>query len=153
AAVDLGAACAGFMYALVTGAAYLASGASDLALVIGADCVSRVANPRDVKTYPLLGDGAGAVLLARGAPNQGIVQYSLGSHGHGPSLLRRQGCGSRIPPNPEILEQGLQYLEMDGRGVFNWAAAILCDSINDVLQAAGMQPRDIDLYVPHQANL
>jgi len=81
------------------------------------------------------------------------VQYSLGSHGHGASMLRRRGCGSRIPPNPEVLEQGLQYLEMDGRGVFNWAAAILCDSIHDVLQAAGKQPRDIDLYVPHQANL
>lgn len=153
AAVDLGAACAGFMYGLVTGAAYLVSGASDRVLVIGADCVSRIANPRDVKTYPLLGDGAGAVLLARGGPDQGILQYSLGSHGYGATLLRRRGCGSRLAPTPEILEQGLQYLEMDGRGVFNWAAAILMDSIQDVLRAAGREPRDIDLYIPHQANI
>ena len=70
-AVDLQAACAGFMYALITGAAYVASGASDLALVIGGDCNSRIVNPNDLKTYPLFGDGAGAVLLARGRPDQG----------------------------------------------------------------------------------
>src|SRR5438046_6426333 len=74
-AVDLQAACAGFMYALVTGAAYVASGASDLALIIGADCNSRIMNPTDIKTYPLFGDGAGAVLLARGRHDQGILAY------------------------------------------------------------------------------
>jgi 3-oxoacyl-[acyl-carrier-protein] synthase-3 len=153
AAVDLGAACAGFVYSLVTGAAYIASGASDVALIVGADCLSRIVNPKDVKTYPLMGDGAGAVLLTRGAPKQGIVRYSMGSHGHGAPMLRRRGCGSRLPPTPEVLEQGLQYLEMDGRGVFNWAASILSDTIQDVLHAAEMSPRDVDLYVPHQANI
>src|SRR5437868_6901239 len=68
-AVDLQAACAGFMYALVTGAAYVVSGASELALVVGGDCNSRVINPNDLKTYPLFGDGAGAVLLTRGRPD------------------------------------------------------------------------------------
>jgi 3-oxoacyl-[acyl-carrier-protein] synthase-3 len=153
AAVDLQAACAGFMYALVTGAAYVASGASDLCLVVGADCLSRIANPNDVKVFPILGDGAGAVLLARGRPDQGIVQYSMGSDGSGANLIRRRGFGSRIPPSLEILEQGLHYMEMEGREVFNWAASILCDSIIDVLQAAGMEPQDVDLYVPHQANI
>jgi 3-oxoacyl-[acyl-carrier-protein] synthase-3 len=153
AAVDLQAACAGFMYALVTGAAYVVSGASDLCLVLGADCLSRIANPNDVKVFPILGDGAGAVLLARGNPNQGIVKYSMGSQGSGGHLIQRRGCGSRIPPSNEVIEQGLHYMEMEGRAVFNWAASILCDSIMDVLQAANMGPQDVDLYVPHQANI
>src|SRR5262249_28845602 len=80
-AVDIQAACAGFMYAFITGAAYVASGASDLALIIGGDCNSRILNPDDVKTYPLFGDGAGAVLLTRGNPDQGILSYSLGADG------------------------------------------------------------------------
>jgi 3-oxoacyl-[acyl-carrier-protein] synthase-3 len=153
AAVDLQAACAGFMYGLVTGSAYVASGASDLALVIGADCMSRFINPGDVKTYPLLGDGAGAVLIGRGEPDQGLIQYSLGSDGSGGSLLTRPACGSRMPPTADVVAQGLHYMRMDGRAVFNWAASILCDSIQDVLQAAGVQPQDVHLYVPHQANI
>ena len=94
------------MYALITGAAYVASGASDLALVIGGDCNSRVVNPDDIKTYPLFGDGAGAVLLTRGRPDQGILSYSLGADGCGGDLLSRPACGSRLPPTPELLDQG-----------------------------------------------
>jgi 3-oxoacyl-[acyl-carrier-protein] synthase-3 len=153
AAVDLQAACAGFVYALVTGAAYVAAGASEYCLVIGGDCMSRVINPQDIKTYPLMGDGAGAVLLARGRPDQGIVKYSLGAEGSGGDLLSRPACGSRLPPTPELLTKGLHYLHMNGRAVFNWAASILCDSIQDVLTAANLQPGDVDLYIPHQANI
>jgi 3-oxoacyl-[acyl-carrier-protein] synthase-3 len=152
-AVDLQAACAGFMYALITGAAYVVSGASDLALVIGGDCNSRILNPDDIKTYPLFGDGAGAVLLARGRPDQGILSYSMGADGSGGDLLSRPACGSRLPPTPQLLERGLHYMYMDGRAVFRWAVAILCDSIQDVLNAAGMRPGDVDLYIPHQANI
>lgn len=153
AAADLGAACAGFMYGLVTGAAYIVSGASNLALVIGADCMSRVTDPEDVKTYPLFGDGAGAVLLGRGRPDQGLIRYCLGAEGSGADLLNRPGCGSRLPPSPEILAEGQHYLKMNGRGVFNWAASILCDSIQEVLRACELQSSDIDLYIPHQANI
>jgi 3-oxoacyl-[acyl-carrier-protein] synthase-3 len=153
AAVDMQAACAGFMYAFVTGAAYVLSGASDLALVIGADCNSRILNPEDVKTYPLFGDGAGAVLLARGEPDQGILSYSLGADGGGGDLLCRPAAGSRMPVTAELLAKGLHYLFMDGRAVFRWAVGILCDSIQDVLAAAGQTTADVDVYVPHQANI
>ncbi len=129
AAIEVEAACAGFMYALITGAAYVVSGASDLALIVGGDCNSRVVNPDDLKTYPLFGDGAGAVLLARGRPDQGILSYSLGSDGSGGDLLSRPACGSRLPPTPELLARGLHFMHMDGRGVFRWAVAILCDTI------------------------
>jgi 3-oxoacyl-[acyl-carrier-protein] synthase-3 len=152
-AVDLQAACAGFMYALITGAAYVVSGASDLALIVGGDCNSRVVNPNDLKTYPLFGDGAGAVLLTRGRSDQGLLSYSLGADGSGGDLLSRPACGSRLPPTPELLAKGLHYMHMDGRAVFRWAVAILCDTIQDVLQASGLRPGDVDLYIPHQANI
>jgi 3-oxoacyl-[acyl-carrier-protein] synthase-3 len=152
-AVDIQAACAGFMYAFITGAAYVVSGASDLALIIGADCNSRILNPDDVKTYPLFGDGAGAVLLTRGRPDQGLLSYSLGADGSGADLLSRPACGSRLPPTPQLVEQGLHYMHMDGRAVFRWAVGILCDTIQDVLTASKLTPLDVDLYLPHQANI
>ena len=152
-AVDMQAACAGFMYALITGAAYVVSGASDLALVVGGDCNSRILNPTDIKTYPLFGDGAGAVLLTRGSPDQGIISYSMGADGSGGDLLSRPACGSRMPPNAELIEKGMHYMYMDGRAVFRWAVAILCDTIQDVLKDAHLQPNDVDLYIPHQANI
>jgi 3-oxoacyl-[acyl-carrier-protein] synthase-3 len=152
-AVDLQAACAGFMYALITGFTYVASGASDLALVIGGDANSRVVSPNDIKTYPLFGDGAGAVLLTRGRPDQGILSYSLGADGSGGDLLSRPACGSRMPPTAELLDKGLHYMHMDGRAVFRWAVAILCDTIDDVLKHSGIKPDKVDLYIPHQANI
>src|SRR5580700_6680910 len=152
-AVDLQAACAGFMYALITGAAYIVSGASDLALIIGGDCNSRIMNPTDIKTYPLFGDGAGAVLLTRGRPDQGILSYSMGADGSGGDLLSRPACGSRLPPTPELLAQGMHFMHMDGRAVFRWAVAMLCDTIQDVLKDAGLEPQDVHLYIPHQANI
>jgi 3-oxoacyl-[acyl-carrier-protein] synthase-3 len=152
-ALEVTAACSGFVYALVTGAAYILSGASDLALIIGGDCNTRIINPDDVKTYPLFGDGAGAVLLTRGRPDQGLLSYSLGSDGSGAEWLSRPACGSRLPPTPEVLAEGKHFMQMDGRAVFRWAVSILCDSIQDVLKASKLHPKDVDLYVPHQANI
>jgi 3-oxoacyl-[acyl-carrier-protein] synthase-3 len=152
-AFDMQAACAGFMYALITGAAYVASGASDLALIIGGDCNSRILNPNDIKTYPLFGDGAGAVLIGRGSPEQGLLSFSLGADGAGGDLLSRPAGGSRMKLTPEVLSKGLHYMYMDGRAVFRWAVAILCDTIQDVLNDAGLSPGDVDLYIPHQANI
>jgi 3-oxoacyl-[acyl-carrier-protein] synthase-3 len=152
-AFDVGASCAGFLYALVTAASCVTAGTSDLALVIGAECMSRFLDPLDPKTYPLFGDGAGAVLVTRGSPQQGLVSYTLGSDGSGGSLLCRKGCGSRLPPSPEVLAAGLHYMHMDGRSVFEWAVAMLCDTVQDVLRDANLSPGDVDLYIPHQANI
>jgi 3-oxoacyl-[acyl-carrier-protein] synthase-3 len=152
-AFEIEAACAGFMYALVTGVSYVLSGASKLAMVIGGDCNSRVVNPNDIKTFPLFGDAAGAVLLARGDPDQGLLQYSLGCDGSGADLLTQPMGGSRYPPTHELVDKGMHFMHMDGRAVFRWAVDILCDSIQDVLTAARLQPTDVDLYIPHQANI
>jgi 3-oxoacyl-[acyl-carrier-protein] synthase-3 len=152
-AMEIEAACAGFMYALITGCAYVAAGVSDLALIIGGDCNSRVVNPADIKTYPLFGDGAGAVLVTRGRADQGILSYSMGADGSGGDLLSRPACGSRLPVTPPLMDKGLHYMYMDGRGVFRWAVAILCDTIQDVLDHSRHRASDVDLYVPHQANI
>jgi len=153
AAIEIEAACAGFMYALITGATYVVSGAADRVLVVGGDTNSRILNPDDIKTYPLFGDGAGAVILERGSPEQGILAYSMGSDGAGGMLLCRESGGSRNPPTAEHLTRGQHYMFMDGRAVFRWAVAILLDTMYDVLEYAGLQPMDVDLYIAHQANI
>jgi 3-oxoacyl-[acyl-carrier-protein] synthase III len=152
-AFDVQAACAGFVFALVIAAQFVATGNSRCALVVGGDCNSRVINPGDQKSFPLFGDGAGAVVLALGEPPQGLVAYQLGSDGSGGDLLSRPACGSRIPPSSAALEQGLHYLTMDGRAVFKWAVRILADSSLAVLAHANCQVRDIRWFIPHQANI
>lgn len=152
-AVDLHAACAGFMYALVTGAQYVATGNSKLALVIGGDCNSRIVNPRDVRVAPLFGDGAGAVLLAPGDPHQGLLCYQMGADGGGAGLLERPAGGTRHPVTHADLDAGQQYLRMDGRNVFKWAVHLVTDTIELVLQKSGLSVHDVSLYVLHQANI
>lgn len=153
AAVDLQAACAGFMYALVTGAQYVATGNAKVALVIGGDTNSRIVNPYDQRTAPLFGDGAGAVLLAPGEPHQGLICYQMGSDGSGGKLLDRPSGGSKNPIGPAALAEGSHYLQMDGRSVFRWAVRAVTDTIELVLQKSGLGPNDVALYVLHQANI
>src|SRR5262245_4769377 len=151
-AFDVSAACAGFMYALVTGAQFVSTGCSRLALVIGTDCTSRIVDPADKKTYPLFGDGAGAVLLARGSDEQGMIAYAMGSDGSGEDLLCCK-VGSRSPATPEGIRQGDQYMRMEGRSVFKWAIRVIDRSARDVLEFAKMDTEDIHLVLLHQANI
>lgn len=153
AAMDLSAACAGFMYALVTGAQFIAAGTSRYALVVGADTNSRVMNPDDKKTYPLFGDGAGAVLLAKGKDTQGLISYTLGADGAGTELLIRPGGGSRMPLTAACAPGPDWFVKMQGRPVFKWAVRLLEDSSRQVLAAAGFDTPDVDLWLLHQANI
>lgn len=152
-AMDVQAACAGFIYSMVTGMQFVSTGCSRLALVIGADCNSRIINPHDRRTYPLFGDGAGAALLGRGTSEQGLLAYTLGSDGSGSELLSRPLGGSRTPITCAAIEQNLQYMQMDGRAVFKWAVRVLSDTVLDVLGAAGLTIEDVDLLAFHQANV
>jgi len=153
AAMDVSAACAGFMYALVTGMQYVATGCSEFALVIGADTNSRVMDPNDKKTYPLFGDGAGAVLITRGSEKQGLLSYTLGADGAGEQLLIRPAGGSRIPLNDRSEVGTDWFVKMDGRPVFKWAVRLLDDSSREVLAAAGVTTADVKLWLFHQANI
>ena len=151
-AMDMNAACAGFMYALVTGMHFVQSGAYQRVLVIGADMMSRTVNPADQKTYPLFGDGAGAVLLGPSDGETGLISYSLGADGEGGPLLCIPGGGTREPLTPESMAQGRQFLHMDGRAVFKWAVRTLHEAVEEVVDASELEMDDIDLAVFHQAN-
>ncbi len=152
-AMDIQAACASFLYAMITGMQYVASGCSRLVLVIGADCNSRVVDPADKRTYPLFGDAAGAVLLAPGNQSQGLLSYAAGSDGSGGDLLVRPMGGTLMPYSSAPEDAGMQYLKMEGRVVFKWAIRIARETISDTLRAADMTLDDIDLVIFHQANM
>ncbi|MBN2474780.1 MAG: ketoacyl-ACP synthase III [Pirellulales bacterium] len=152
-AMDIQAACASFIFAMITGMQFVASGCSRLVLVIGADCNSRIIDPADRRTFPLFGDAAGAVLLAPGDPSQGLLSYAVGSDGSGAELLSRPMGGSRLPFSVAGQHQGLHFLQMNGRPVFKWAIRMLRESISDTLRAANMTLDDVDLVIFHQANM
>jgi 3-oxoacyl-[acyl-carrier-protein] synthase-3 len=156
-AMDVTAACAGFAYALVTAGQFLAAGSSDLALVIGADTNSRVVDPADLKTWPLFGDGAGAVLLERSKPDNdtpaGLLSWSLGSDGRGADLLVCPMSGSRQPVTAAGVAAGDQFMKMDGRAVFKWAIRLAEENIRQVVERSGVPLEAVDLFVLHQANL
>jgi 3-oxoacyl-[acyl-carrier-protein] synthase-3 len=156
-AMDVTAACAGFTYALVTAAQFLAAGSSRLALVIGADANSRIVDPEDIKTWPLFGDGAGAVLLEAVEPgaagsDRGLLAFALGSDGRGADLLVCPMSGSRQPPTPEGFARRDQFLKMDGRAVFKWAIRLVEENVRAVVDRSGVPLEHIDLFVLHQAN-
>jgi 3-oxoacyl-[acyl-carrier-protein] synthase-3 len=146
-AMDLVAACSGFLYALVTGMQFVASGSSRRALVIGADTNTRVLDPTDKKIYPLFGDGAGAVVLAPGSPEQGALSFTLGSDGRGVELLGRESGGVEIPYDPERW-----FMQMDGRAVFKWAVRLIDEVSRNVVEAADLSLGEIDWWLLHQAN-
>ena len=147
-AMDLAAACSGFLYTLVTGMQYVSTGCSRRALVIGADTNSRVLDPTDKKSYPLFGDGAGAAVLAPGSPEQGALSYTLGSDGSGTGLLKRETGGVAVPYDPEQW-----YMQMDGRAVFKWAVRLIEEVSRDVVGAAELSLAEIDWWLFHQANV
>lgn len=151
-AFDIEAACSGFVYALFTAMQYVASGSSRCALAIGADCYSRVINPADQRTYPIFGDGAGAALVARGTPEQGVLACAVGSDGAGVNLVYRGMGGSRLPYPDSPDHDAQRFVIMEGRPVFKWAIRIVEESVRQVLSAAGVRKEELALVVLHQAN-
>jgi len=141
------------MYALVTGMQYVATGCSSYALVIGSDTNSRIMNPSDKKTFPLFGDGAGAVLITKGNDQQGLVAYTLGADGSGTQLLVRPTGGTRQPFQLADAAKESWYMKMDGRPVFKWAVRMLKNSSEQILATAGLSKDDVDMWLFHQANV
>jgi len=152
-AIDMQAACASYIFAMITAMQYVANGCSRLALVIGADTNSRVLDPADERTYPLFGDAAGAVLVAPGDDSQGLLGYAVGSDGSGFELLYRPMGGSRKPFSRNAEEYHQQFLQMEGRPIFKWVVRMLRDTCHEALDAANLGLDDIDLFIFHQANL
>jgi len=152
-AFDLNAACSSFVYALVMGHQAIASGEHRLVLVIGADTLTRFMDWQDRATCVLFGDGAGAVLLRATEGPAGTLATLLGSDGSGGDLLIVPAGGSAMPTSKETVEQGLHYLRMDGQGVYRFATNILAQATEEVARKAGLKPEQLDLIIPHQANL
>ncbi len=153
AAMDLNAACSGFMYALVTAAQFIKTGVMRRVLVVGADLMSRTVHPDDRKTFPLFGDGAGAALLGPASDEHGLLSFALGADGGGGDLLCIPGGGSREPLTKDGLDARRQFMYMDGRQVFKWAVRTCADAMRQVIEEADLTPDDIDLVVLHQANI
>ncbi len=152
-AMDINAACSGFMYALVVGAQFVAANPSMKVLVIGVDLMSRTVNPKDKKTFALFGDGAGAVLLGQGSSSQGLLSCFLGAQADGGRFLAQPGGGTCEPITPENFDSGRQYVVMDGRAVFKWAVRMVDLASRRVLEKAGLSIADIDQVIMHQANI
>jgi 3-oxoacyl-[acyl-carrier-protein] synthase-3 len=152
AAYDLSAGCTGFVYGLVQGYAAISAGLAKQVLVIGADTLSRIVDWSDRATCVLFGDGAGAVVLEQ-VEVGGFHVFELGADGAGGMELFMPAGGSRRPASAETVAAGEHYVKMNGREVYKFATRVLPSSAQAVLEASGKSIGDIDLYVPHQANL
>lgn len=152
AAYDLSAGCTGFMYAVAQGYGMLAGGLATKVLIVGGDVLSRVLDWSDRSTAVLFGDGAGAVVLERVADG-GFLGFELGADGSGGSQLYLPAGGSRIPATVESVADRLHFVKMNGREVFKFATRVLVSSAEAVLAECGRTIEDVDVYVPHQANV
>jgi 3-oxoacyl-[acyl-carrier-protein] synthase III len=148
AAYDLLAGCTGFVYALAQAYGMMAAGIADRALVVGGDVLSRILDWTDRSTLVLFGDGAGAVVLER-VEQPGFLGFELGADGGGGIHLSLPGSGSR---NLEEA-QANGYVHMNGREVFKFATRVLVSSAQAVLDKCAVSVEDVDVYVPHQANV
>lgn len=153
AAFDLSAACSGFIYGLANAANFIAAGIYKYALVVGAECLSKITDYTDRNTCILFGDGSGAVVLGQVPEGRGFKSFELGADGSGAELLKLAGGGSRCPSSLRSLEEKKHYIYMAGSEVFKFAVRIMGNAAEEALAKAGMQKGDIDLLVPHQANI
>ncbi len=152
-AFDLNAACTSFVYGLSVAEGFLAAGSAETVLVIGAEKLSGIINWKDRNTCVLFGDGAGAAVVQRATDKRGIISRFMRSDGNLASLLYRPKGGSAEPVTPEIIAEGSHYVHMAGRETFKHAVYSMNEALDRALSNAGLTGNDIDLLIPHQANL
>jgi len=152
AAFDLVAGCTGFVYGLVTANQFIQSGLYQRVLVVGAETVSMGVDWTDRNTCVLFGDGAGAVVMQASSTRTGILASELGSDGSGWDAMMMPGGGSAKPFSQSVLDNGENFLRMDGRRVFRFATRIMSESVRRVVSESGVSWDDIKLVIPHQAN-
>jgi 3-oxoacyl-[acyl-carrier-protein] synthase-3 len=151
---DLSGACSGFIYALATGAQFVATGTHKRVLVIGADVMTSIVDPEDRATCVLFGDGAGAVLLEPcEGDERGILDSILKSDGAGGQYLYMPAGGSLNPASAETVKKKMHYVQQDGKNVFKYAVRGMADVSHEILLKNSVNPSDVKLYIPHQANL
>src|SRR6056297_1932714 len=152
ATFDLEAGCSGFVYGLSVASQFIETGMYDNILVIGAETLSKITNWDDRSTCVLFGDGAGAAVLQ--ATNKGgLLAFDLGSDGSGGKSLYMPGGGSLNPANKETVNNNMHYIYMEGNPVFKFAVKKMGQASIDVLKKANLNTDDVDLFIPHQANI
>ncbi len=152
AATDVAAACSGFLYGLVIGQQFIASGTYRHVLVVGAEVLSRVVDWTDRSTCVLFGDGAGAAVLGQTEQGQILSTY-LGSDGSGADLLKVPAGGVAHPASHSTVDQRAHFLKMNGTEVFKNAVRAMAEACREALQRAGITPDQIACVIPHQANI
>jgi len=155
AAFDISAACPGFIFATAIAESFIASGQSETVLVIGAEKLSTITDFQDRSTAILFGDGAGAAIVRRktGKNGRGILSTFLKSDGKLAPLLYRPGGGAADPISEKVVCERSQYMKMAGREVFKAAVLAMAEACDEALQRAGVSAEEIDLLIPHQANV
>jgi len=154
AAFDVSAACAGSLYALSIGDAFIKSGQAKSVLVIGAELLTRITDWKDRNTCVLFGDAAGAmVLVPETRPDHGLLSTHLHTDGTQWDILNIPGGGSRKPFSLEVMEKREQFVKMNGREVFKTAVRVLEQCSREALERNGYRPQDVTHVIAHQANL
>ena len=152
ACFDMQAACAGYVYGIVTAQQYVARGTYNNVLVIGAEMLSTLTDWQDRNTCVLFGDGAGACVVSS-VKTGGIISTYLGSSGEYAELLEVPAGGSRMPASKDTLDKKLHYIKMRGNELFKLAVNIMADAAVNVIEKAKLKGEDIDIFIPHQANI
>jgi 3-oxoacyl-[acyl-carrier-protein] synthase III len=153
AAFDVGAACSGFIYSASVAECMIAAGNADTALIVGVEKLTGIMDWKDRSTCVLFGDGAGAAVLQRSKHHKGILSSYLRSDGTLGDLLCRPAGGVARPIDESVLAERSQYIKMNGREVFKNAVRSMSDAATRALDAAKLTGADIDLMIPHQANI
>ncbi len=153
AAFDLLVGCTGFVYGLAVAREMVASGVHNRILVCGAETLSKITDWEDRRTCVLFGDAAGAAIVGPVEEGRGILGYSLGNDGTNADALKIPAGGSRLPASQETVANRQHYLAMNGQEVFKFAVRAMTESSEQVVREAGLSMNEIDLVIPHQANL
>ena len=153
AAFYLSAACSGFLFALSVADQYIRNGVYKNVLIIGSEVMSRIIDWTDRNTCVLFGDGAGAAVLQRTKSDHGVLSSHLHSDGRLWDLIHVPGGGSRLPPSPSMLAERKPFIKMKGNETFKVAVRTLEEAVYETLKATHVQPSDLSLLIPHQANL
>ncbi len=153
AAFDLGAACSGFVYGLITAGSYVNMNMFKNVLVIGVEVLSRVLNWKDRGTCILFGDGAGAAVVSTVEEGYGMRGMDMGADGTGGMSLSIPSSGTAMVPNDQRIEEGLTYIHMNGSEVYKFAVKTMGRTVLNALERANMELEELDCFIPHQANL
>ncbi len=151
--LDIGAACSGFLYGLILADSFIKSGTAKTILVAGAEIMSRIMNWEDRNTCVLFGDGAGVVVVRATEEKTGILSHFWGADGNLGELLYQPAGGSAMPASKETVEKNLHTIHMKGNEVFKHAVLRMQESAIKAIELAGLTSDDINLFIPHQANI